>query len=219
MTPKGEYRLEDLPPELVAQILVNPVTGCWEWQHNTGPDPFRYGYVRWEGRYQPVYRVVYRLLVGEIPADRPHIDHVYAWGCRSRACCWPAHLEPVTPGENSHRGMRANLSKGVARRVLDRVAAGTGTEEDLALAATAHIPPPRRLRKVSDPAPSGLEPLYTAEQAAAILGVTADVMDALRKHHTGPRCFRVPGNKTFFYRQATVLAWRGQVPDWPYVPV
>jgi hypothetical protein len=38
----------------------------------------------------------YRLLVGPIPEDRTYLDHVVE-RCQRKDCCWPAHLEPVTP--------------------------------------------------------------------------------------------------------------------------
>ena len=46
--------------------------------------------------------MVYRLLVGPI---RPgyQVDHVKAWGCTSRACLSPWHLEAVTARENTMR--------------------------------------------------------------------------------------------------------------------
>jgi hypothetical protein len=47
----------------------------------------------------------YRLLVGPIPEDRPHLDHVVE-RCGRKDCCWPAHLEPVTPAENNRRHYR-----------------------------------------------------------------------------------------------------------------
>jgi hypothetical protein len=95
------YRIDDLPPLIAAKIIVNRVTGCWEWQGSRDDDG--YGHVKWQGRVLGVHRVVYVLLVGPIPDDRPHLDHVKDRGCRSRACCWPAHLEPVTNEENLRR--------------------------------------------------------------------------------------------------------------------
>ena len=44
------------------------------------------------------HRVAYALAVEEVP-DGLQLDHL----CRNRSCCNPAHLEPVTPGENSRR--------------------------------------------------------------------------------------------------------------------
>lgn len=45
------------------------------------------------------HRFSYELLVGPIP-EGLQIDHL----CRVRACCNPAHLEPVTTAENVRRG-------------------------------------------------------------------------------------------------------------------
>jgi predicted DNA-binding transcriptional regulator AlpA len=120
------YRVEDLPAEIASRIVVNLETGCWEWQHKTlGDAADHYGSVFWDGSPQPVHRVTYNLLVGAIPADRPHLDHVYDWGCRARSCCWPTHLDPVTPGENLRRMWLASAKR---RRDL---AAVTADPDDL----------------------------------------------------------------------------------------
>jgi hypothetical protein len=95
------YRIEDLPASLAAKILVNPVTGCWEWQRAISRDG--YGRVWWQGSMRMAHRVVYTLLAGPIPDDRPQLDHVKERGCASNHCCWPVHLEPVTHQENIRR--------------------------------------------------------------------------------------------------------------------
>lgn len=93
-------RIEDLPARIRARIVVDQFTGCWVWQ---GCQRHGYGRIRWTGRLRDVHRVVFELLVGPIPAGLV-LDHVQARGCRSTACCWPAHLEPVTRRENALRG-------------------------------------------------------------------------------------------------------------------
>lgn len=52
-----------------------------------------------------LHRAAYELYVGPIP-DGLDLDHVYDRGCRSRRCCNPAHLEPVTRQENILRRTR-----------------------------------------------------------------------------------------------------------------
>jgi hypothetical protein len=51
-------------------------------------------------RSSDAHRVAYELLVGPVP-DGLVLDHL----CRNRACCNPAHLEPVTMRENLRRGV------------------------------------------------------------------------------------------------------------------
>lgn len=99
------YRLEDLPERIRPKIQVNPATGCWEWRESI--DPKGYGHVSWNGRPHRAHRLVYVLLVGPI-ADGLQLDHVRSRGCQSKACCWPAHLEPVTGAENHRRRRRGS---------------------------------------------------------------------------------------------------------------
>lgn len=51
------------------------------------------------GRTWLTHRFAYTVFVGPIP-ERMQIDHL----CKVRACCNPAHLEPVTCRENLLRG-------------------------------------------------------------------------------------------------------------------
>lgn len=95
--PDGPWHVEDLPATIAARIIVMP-GGCWLWTGRVDRD----GYGRHGG--QGIHRIVYNLLVGHIPPERPQLDHVAARGCLFRACCWPGHLEPVTVRENALRG-------------------------------------------------------------------------------------------------------------------
>jgi hypothetical protein len=115
------YRIEDLPPRVAAKIRVNPVTGCWEWQGHLKPKG--YGQIaqrdgsekgpdgRGKVRCHLTHRLVYSILVGPIPDGLP-LDHVKERGCASNACCWPAHLEPVTHLENNRRAAARRVPRG-----------------------------------------------------------------------------------------------------------
>lgn len=94
---------------------VNKTETCWLWTR--GKTKAGYGHV-WNGQ-KVVYahRLAYELLVGPIPEGLT-IDHVKANGCTSTLCVkaiadehGPAHLEPVTQGENGRRGTSAQRTR------------------------------------------------------------------------------------------------------------
>ena len=88
--------MSDLPESIARNVTIDPETGEWIWSGLLDKD----GYGRYSS--EGVHRVVYRLMVGPI---RPgyQVDHVKAWGCTSRACLSPWHLEAVTARENTMR--------------------------------------------------------------------------------------------------------------------
>lgn len=70
---------------------------CWGWRgvvKHTGYGEIMIDAVLWQA-----HRYAYTLVVGPIP-DGKVIDHL----CRNRWCVNPAHMEPVTRGENTWRG-------------------------------------------------------------------------------------------------------------------
>lgn len=73
-------------------------SGCWNWTRSTNPDG--YGKVRNPLRRggTTAHRAVWIQLIGPIP-DGMVLDHL----CRNRSCVNPAHLDPVTIGENNRR--------------------------------------------------------------------------------------------------------------------
>ena len=93
------FRIADLPARLAAKITVN-AAGCWIWGGRLNRNGC--GRTRWLGAEPVVHRLVFELLAGDIPPGLL-LDHVRP-RCSSRACCNPAHLEPVTPRENTLRG-------------------------------------------------------------------------------------------------------------------
>lgn len=73
--------------------------GCWLW---TGAISNGYGEIRRSGKRKKVlaHRWAYESLVGPVP-NGLCLDHL----CRVRNCVNPSHLEAVTLGENTLRGV------------------------------------------------------------------------------------------------------------------
>lgn len=82
---------------------VEKTEACWFWTAAIGDD----GYGRFwaEGQMRRAHRVSYIAMVGSVPEGLV-LDHL----CRQRSCVRPDHLEPVTPLENSLRGIGPTLS-------------------------------------------------------------------------------------------------------------
>lgn len=89
-----------MTPDLLPGLMVNHVRvadgGCWEWVGALASNG--YGSVSIGGKGYSTHRAAYTALVGEVP-DGLQLDHL----CRNKACCNPAHLEPVTGSENQRR--------------------------------------------------------------------------------------------------------------------
>lgn len=79
--------------------------GCWLW---TGGRVGHGGYgAFWlDGRQVTAHIWSFLFFGGAIPAGY-QLDHVRARGCRHKHCVNPAHLEAVTPWENTHRAPTA----------------------------------------------------------------------------------------------------------------
>lgn len=82
----------------LVERLTENAHGCWV---HPAPRPNGYGYITDHGVEHLAHRFMYEAMVAEIP-DGLQLDHL----CRTRACCNPYHLDPVTPGVNSRRGAR-----------------------------------------------------------------------------------------------------------------
>jgi hypothetical protein len=89
--------------------VAKPVGQCWTWTGATSDGG--YGVVRWGGKIGRVHRLVYEAMVGPITAGLD-LDHL----CRNRACYNPAHLEPVTRGENIRRGLAPAIGQATSKR-------------------------------------------------------------------------------------------------------
>jgi len=96
-------------PEERFWLYVNKTNTCWFWTGGTKGNG-KYGSFWVNGKGVLSHRFAYELLVGPIP-DSLQIDHVRKNGCKSTLCVkavadefGPAHLEAVTPQENTLRG-------------------------------------------------------------------------------------------------------------------
>lgn len=110
----------NLPATIASRIRVT-TAGCWEW---TGPLTEKgYGKVYWGGTTRRVHRVVWELLVGEIP-EGLELHHK----CEFEACCNPLCLEVCTtlynvnqkPGVNKSHCLRGHELTPETTRVQER---------------------------------------------------------------------------------------------------
>lgn len=79
-----------------SRVLIS--NGCWYWTGHVNQKG--YGLFWVDGRYVRAHRFAYEYLIGDIPSGLT-LDHL----CRNRRCVNPAHLEPVSRGENVLRGI------------------------------------------------------------------------------------------------------------------
>lgn len=92
-------------------------SSCWPWRLSRWRERRNYGQVNWRGRTRGAHIVAYELAVGPVP-DGLHLDHtchdpnVCTEPCPHTGCCNPAHLEPVTQGENNRRRSRQQCGRG-----------------------------------------------------------------------------------------------------------
>lgn len=98
--PKGKPR-PDVAERMRARCVVT-AQGCWEWQG--ARDKRGYGRLTFANRSWLVHRLMFALTNG-FDVLGPALDHL----CRNHACINPAHLESVTVGENTRRGLIPNI--------------------------------------------------------------------------------------------------------------
>lgn len=87
------------PADRVLRRIKVTASGCWEYQ---GALTHGYGIISdsTTGRSMMAHRAVWEKLRSPIPPGL-QIDHL----CRNKPCVNPDHLEPVTPSENTRRGL------------------------------------------------------------------------------------------------------------------
>lgn len=95
---------------ITAKVIVTDA-GCWQYTGHLTDE----GYARIvvQGRKHYAHRLMYEHQVGPVPQG-DELDHL----CRNRACCNPAHLEPVSSLINKRRGINAFSLDGLCRARL-----------------------------------------------------------------------------------------------------
>lgn len=111
----GPARQRDVMTRIQARYAVQE-NGCWLWTHQLNNKG--YGLVSTGGGKRAAHVVLYELTVGPVP-DGMELDHVChnadpmcpgGLACIHRRCVNPAHMEPVTHGENQRRSGARQLS-------------------------------------------------------------------------------------------------------------
>lgn len=111
--------------------VPEPNSGCWLFlghvKRSTG-----YGVLLRDRKWKLAHRYVFELHRGPIPVGLT-LDHL----CRVRSCVNPAHLEPVTRGENQRRGKHTKLTWDKVASIRERYGNGE-TQASLAQEFSVH---------------------------------------------------------------------------------
>lgn len=97
--------LDKLPDKIKAKIYPDPKTGCWIWV--VADSGNGYGHVWFNKQSWVVHRLVYTLLVGDIPIGL-ELDHT----CLVTFCVRYDHLDPVNHQENMRRASLVRIKCG-----------------------------------------------------------------------------------------------------------
>lgn len=85
---------------ILDNIIVNPESGCWEWQKATTDGKWGYGVLKRSQKQRRAHRVSYALWRG-LDVDDPSIKDLFiCHKCDNPPCCNPEHLFPGTPEDN-----------------------------------------------------------------------------------------------------------------------
>lgn len=107
LTAADHALIDAWPPRFRAKVAITET--CWAW---TGAITQGHGRYALDGRvgWQTAHRFAWEHAHGPLDGGLV-LDHA----CRVRSCVRPAHLEPVTQGDNVRRGISSNDPSGLCR--------------------------------------------------------------------------------------------------------
>ncbi len=143
------------------RYIINPDTGCWEWQGK--PSRCGYGLRYWQGSAQLAHRLAFAEANGPIP-DNHVIHHI----CGNRLCVNPEHL--VAQKREDHIAGHWAEKRGQAVRCPR--SKGNG--------ALAHLIDEYNRTKRQEG-----EPVMTQKRLAELAGVRPETVTRHVKGHTG----------------------------------
>lgn len=108
-SPREAYLVKKIAPNLI----VNPESGCWEWQRSKTRDGYGQCYDPSVKRPRVVHKIVWEAINGPVPSGMK-VDHE----CQTRHCANPGHHRLATHAQNvQYREDRAPLKQGLPRNV------------------------------------------------------------------------------------------------------
>lgn len=124
---------------------VDQAGDCWTWIAGQSNG---YGSFKVSGKSVPAHRVAYEMTCGTVP-DGLVLDHL----CRNTLCVNPSHLEAVTRGENTRRGLKTYALRNTCKRGHDITdptnlkTRANGSSECRVCARASYLTTPSALRR------------------------------------------------------------------------
>jgi len=118
---KRNLQNRQLADRIREKVVINPKTGCWEWQ--SAKDDKGYALIWYKGQSRRAHRLSYELFVGPLPDG-----YLACHACDNKGCVNPDHIWPGTNQDNiddaclkgiNARGSRSGRSKLTEAQVIE----------------------------------------------------------------------------------------------------
>lgn len=106
-----------LAEKMEARVMLDPVTGCWNWTKGVNADGYGNG-IAHEGKQIRSHRLAYFTTHGYLPPSDFPIRHL----CSNPSCCCPDHLSAGTAWDNVQDMMAAGRHRSGGRSLRQRKA-------------------------------------------------------------------------------------------------